>query len=186
MQISVTLSDFDAAVFSLVAGDPDEWVKNAVEARVLAKKRELGDAETARRRQAGEPPLATLDALVAAALKRLDGNGEAPVVSAPDNSTLSDWRCGLALWKRPDGTLRLDEVTAKVAELVASGHPLGRIARERLEYANNVTRAQLGQLAGLFGFTAAEIEESLWRAERVRQGDLSGTWPLPAGNSSNA
>lgn len=106
--------------------------------------------------------------------------------TAPDNPTLSDWRCGLALWKRPDGTLRLDEVTAKVADLVASGHPLGRIARERLEYANNVTRAQLVQLAGLFGFSSAEIEQSLWRAERVRQGDLSGIWPLPAGNSATA
>lgn len=103
---------------------------------------------------------------------------------APDAPSLSDWRCGLTLWRRPDGTPRIDEVAAKVAELIASGHPLGRIARERLEYANNVTRAQLGQLAGLFGFTETEIEHSLWRAERVRLGDLSGEWPLPAGKGS--
>lgn len=180
MQITTTLTNLDAAVFGLVARDPSEWVANAVNARVLAKKQELADAETARRRQSGEPPLATLDALVAAALRRIDESAEVPEMQAPDNPTLSDWRCALTLWKRPDGKVRIDEVSAKVADLVASGHPLGRIARERLEYANNVTRAQLVQLAPLFGFTAAEIEESLWRAERVRQGDLSGIWPLSA------
>lgn len=178
MQISVTLSDFDATVFGLVAGDPTEWIKNAVEARVLAKKQELADGETARRRQAGEPALATLDALVAAALKRLDEAGEAPEAPAPDSPTLSDWRVGLALWKGASGAARLDEVTAKVAALEKAGNPMGRIARERLEYANHVLRAQLVQLKGVFGFTEAEVEESLGRAERVRQGDLSGTWPL--------
>lgn len=94
----------------------------------------------------------------------------------PDGPTLSDWRVGLTLWGR------IDDVTAKVAALVASSNPatviLGKIARERLEYANNVFRAQLLLLKDAVGFTAADVDESLWRAQRVTLGDLSGTWPL--------
>ena len=103
----------------------------------------------------------------------------AQVPVAPDGPTLSDWRVGLTLWTRADGAHRIDEVTAKVAALVEKGDALGRIARERLEYANRVERVQLVQLADSLGFSKAEIEESLWRAERVRLGDLSGVWPLP-------
>ncbi|MCJ2039850.1 hypothetical protein MKK55_13015 [Methylobacterium sp. J-059] len=108
------------------------------------------------------------------------------LVPLPDNPTLSDWRVGLTLWKRDDGTLRIDEVTDKVAVLVKAGNPMGRIARERLEYANTVIRAQLIQLGPALGFSDAEIDESLWRADRVRQGDLSGVWPLPADKGAAA
>lgn len=107
-------------------------------------------------------------------------SGIAITPAFPDAPTLSDWRVGLTLWKKPDGTLRIDEVTQKVADLVAAGQPLGRIARERLEYANNVLRTELLQLADALGFVGGDVDESLWRADRVRQGDLSGTWPLAA------
>lgn len=94
----------------------------------------------------------------------------------PDNPTLGDWRVGLTLWGR------MDDVTAKVAALVASADPsqvmLGKIALERLEYSNNVLRAQLLQLKDAFGFSAADVDESLWRAHQVSTGDLSGKWPL--------
>ncbi|CAO4174972.1 hypothetical protein [Methylorubrum populi] len=127
-----------------------------------------------------------LDCVGAPGRRRWNGRGiegvepQAAKPVAPDHPSLSDWRVGLTLWRRPDGTLRIDELTAKVTALVENRHPLGRIARERLEYANHVERVQLLQLAEALGFTEAEIEESLWRAERVRLGDLSGTWPLPA------
>ena len=100
----------------------------------------------------------------------------APAAPVPDGPTLSDWRVGLTLWGR------IDDVTAKVAALVSASDPatvmLGKIARERLEYANNVFRAQLLQLKDVVGFTAADVDESLWRAHQVTLGDLSGTWPL--------
>ncbi|MCE4223387.1 hypothetical protein HCU64_06455 [Methylobacterium sp. C25] len=102
---------------------------------------------------------------------------EAPAQPVPDNPTLSDWRVGLTLWGR------IDDVTAKVNALVASSVPaqamLGKVAKERLEYANNVLCAQLLQLKDAFGFTAADVDESLWRAAQVAKGDLSGQWPLP-------
>ncbi|GEP11441.1 hypothetical protein [Methylobacterium gnaphalii] len=111
------------------------------------------------------------------ALRALD----VPIAAAPatvlDNPTLSDWRVALTLWGR------IDDVTAKVNALVASTTPaeamLGKVAKERLEYANNVLRAQLLQLKDVFGFSADEVDESLWRAAQVSKGDLSGQWPLP-------
>ncbi|MBA9067429.1 hypothetical protein FHR71_001159 [Methylobacterium sp. RAS18] len=90
----------------------------------------------------------------------------------PDNPTLSDWRVGVLLWGR------LDDVTKRVTDLIASGNPLGAVALQRLEFANNVLREQLMQLRGTFGFTEGDVDESLWRAERVRMGDLSGRWPV--------
>lgn len=92
----------------------------------------------------------------------------------PDGPTLSDWRVGLLLWGRRD------ELLGKVEAEKAKGTPIGAIADERVNYANNVLRAQLLQLQAVFGFTEAEIDESLWRADRVAKGDLSGIWPLPA------
>jgi hypothetical protein len=96
----------------------------------------------------------------------------------PDNPTLGDWRVGLTLWGR------MDDVTNRVAGLVASTdanqQKLGRIASERLNYSNNVLRGQLLQLKDAFGFTAADVDESLYRAYRVSLGDLSGVWPLPS------
>lgn len=108
-----------------------------------------------------------------------DGDPDlAPPSVVPDQPTLADWRVGLLLWQR------LDDVTSRVAGLMASTKPaeaiLGRIAQQQLEYSNNVTRARLVQIREAFGFSAAEVDESLWRADRVAQGDLSGVWPLPA------
>ncbi|TXN43597.1 hypothetical protein [Methylobacterium sp. WL7] len=101
-----------------------------------------------------------------------------PAPTVPDNPTLGDWRVGLMLWGR------IDDVTAKVAALVSSSDPakqrIGKVASERLNYSNNVLRAQLLQLKDAFGFTAADVDESLYRAQRVSLGDLSGVWPLPA------
>ncbi|AWI87077.1 hypothetical protein C0214_01135 [Methylobacterium sp. DM1] len=130
-------------------------------------------------------PEAAWQAFVAApGQRRWDGRGAVaytpplPAPTVPDAPTLSDWRVALTVWGR------IDDVTKRVAALVASEDAekamLGRIARERLEYANTVQRAQLLQLKDAFGFSADEINESLWRADRVRQGDLSGKWPVPA------
>lgn len=94
--------------------------------------------------------------------------------SVPDNPTLSDWRVGLLLWGRRD------ELLGKVETEKGKGTAIGAIADERVNYANNVSRAQLMQLKDVFGFNEAEIDESLWRADRVAKGDLSGVWPLPA------
>lgn len=102
----------------------------------------------------------------------------APAPTVPDNPTLGDWRVALTLWGR------MDDVTSKVAALVASTDPvqhmLGKIASERLNYSNNVLRAQLLQLKDAFGFTSDDVDESLYRARQVSLGDLSGVWPLPA------
>jgi hypothetical protein len=91
---------------------------------------------------------------------------------APDNPTLGDWRVGLFLWKTSNGNRR-DDLIAKVKELVASGHPLGGVADERVNYSNNVQRATLLKLAPAVGFTPEDVEESLWRAEQVRLDDLA-------------
>lgn len=98
-------------------------------------------------------------------------------VTAVDNPTLGDWRVGLTLWGR------MDDVTSRVNALVASTdaaqRTLGKVAYERLNYSNNVLRAQLLQLKDAFGFSAADVDESLYRARQVSLGDLSGVWPLP-------
>lgn len=107
--------------------------------------------------------------------------------TAPDNPTLGDWRVGLALWTRQDASgatvTRLTDVTNAVAAMMASTDPrlavMGQVAHQRLEYSNNVLKAEITQLAAAFQFTADDAEESFWRADRVRQGDLSGAWPLP-------
>lgn len=91
----------------------------------------------------------------------------------PDNPTLGDWRVALVLWGR------LGDVLARIKALVDTGNPLGVVAQERVEYSNNVLLAQLLQLKDVFGFTEADVIESLWRADRVSKGDLSGEWPLP-------
>jgi hypothetical protein len=109
-----------------------------------------------------------------------DTAANAAASTPPDNPTLGDWRVALTLWGR------IDDVTGKVSALVSSDKPdqqkLGKIASERLNYSNNVLRAQLLQLKDAFGFSAAEIDESLYRARQVSLGDLSGMWPLPAKN----
>lgn len=97
--------------------------------------------------------------------------------TAPDNPTLGDWRVGLVLWKTPGGN-RCDEVLAKIKALLDAGHPLGPVADERVNYFNNVLRAELLVLKDAVGFSIEDVEESLWRAARVQAGDLSGVWPL--------
>ncbi len=48
-----------------------------------------------------------------------------------------------------------------------SGSMEGAIAWQRWEYANNVYRADLMALKDSFGFTAADVDESLRRAAAV-------------------
>lgn len=101
----------------------------------------------------------------------------------PDNPTLGDWRVALLLWTRPDAngspSNRLTDVMNRVFQLDANGVAIAAVAKERLEYSNNVKRSELMQLKDAFGFTAEEVDESLYRAQQVSLGDLSGVWPLP-------
>ncbi|MFD6316908.1 hypothetical protein [Methylorubrum thiocyanatum] len=94
----------------------------------------------------------------------------------PDGGSLSDWRLAVDLWGR------LDEVTSRVAALLSSDDPeavrMGKVARQRLEYANYVYRADLMLLKDVCGFTAEEVDQSLWRATRIPLGDYSGRWPV--------
>lgn len=103
---------------------------------------------------------------------------------APDNPSLRLWRTGLKLWVMPDGSTRFASVEAAISALEGSTDPqakvLGLIAREAWEYANTVDRVTLTGMMSAFGFSADEVEESLWRADRAGQGDFSGVWPLPA------
>lgn len=153
--------------------------------------------ETARTRNAAIPAAAVeiteaqwQDLIGNQGARRWDGQAVVPYVppplpvAVPDSPTLGDWRVGLVLWSRTDAngvaTDRLTDVMNAVNELVAAGNPMGVVARERLEYSNNVLRAELMQLKDAFGFTEADVDESLWRADCVRQGDLTGVWPTPA------
>lgn len=82
-----------------------------------------------------------------------------PVV--PDGATNSDWRVGLIMWGR------FAEIEAKIIEARDSGTPEGLIVWQRWEYANNVYRAELMGFREAFGFSAAEVDESLYRAAAV-------------------
>lgn len=121
--------------------------------------------------------------LVAAGKARVEAF-QAPEPTVPDNPALGDWRVALLLWimTAGDGTKRsrLSDVMAAVDRAVDAGEAVGSVARERLEYSNNVRRADLLALKDAFGFTAAEVDESLHRAHRVSLGDLSGAWPVAA------
>lgn len=112
-----------------------------------------------------------------------------PPVEPPDNPTLGDWRVGLALWAYTSNTGTtsnwLTQVTSVVEALKAGGNPMGLVAEQRLEYSNNVSRATLLSIKDLFGFSTAQVDESLWRADRVSKGDLSGVWPLTSNTSSS-
>lgn len=81
----------------------------------------------------------------------------------PDGPTLSDWRVALIQMGR------FSDVKAAVETARDSGAVEGLIAWERFEYANNVYRAELLRLAPVFGFTEAEIDESLRGAALVSQ-----------------
>ncbi|MBB3905579.1 hypothetical protein GGR33_005119 [Methylobacterium brachythecii] len=97
----------------------------------------------------------------------------APPVVVPDNPTNSDWRVGLILWQR------FAEAEAKVVAAKDSGSVQGLIAWQRWEYANNVLRSELLQLKDVFGFAAADVDESLWRADRISKAifPASGRFP---------
>ena len=107
----------------------------------------------------------------------------AAAAAGPDCGSLAFWLTALDLWMRQDSSgatvTRTADVQAAVAKLVAAGNPLGKLAARQLEYANTVLRADLLKLAPAFDFTPADVDESLWRADRVRRGDLTGVWPPP-------
>lgn len=84
----------------------------------------------------------------------------ASVLPVPDGPTLSDWRVALIRMGR------FAEVEAAVIAARDSGTPEGLIAWQRFEYANNVYRGELLVLAPLFGFSPAEIDDSLRMAAR--------------------
>jgi hypothetical protein len=105
-------------------------------------------------------------------------------VEIPDNPTLGDWRVGLALWVRDDNNDHpitwLDYLTAVVKQLVDSGHPLGKVIVQRLEYSNNVKRLELLQLKEFFQFSEDQVNESLRRAYIVSLGDLNVYATIPS------
>jgi hypothetical protein len=107
-----------------------------------------------------------------------------PVVTIPDNPTLGDWRVGLALWVRDDNNDHpitwLDYLTSVVKQLVDSGHPLGQVIVQRLEYSNNVKRVELLQLKEFFQFSEDQVNESLRRAYIVSLGDLNRYATIPS------
>jgi len=88
---------------------------------------------------------------------------DAPPPAIPDGPTLSDWRVALILMER------FADVEAAVIAARNSGSVDGAVAWQRFEYANNVYRAELLRLAPVFGFTEAEIDESLILAAQVAQ-----------------
>jgi hypothetical protein len=94
----------------------------------------------------------------------------------PDCPSLAFWLTGLKLWGR------YDDVDASIKRLESSDKPgeaaLGILARMQFTASPGVTRTNLGTLAPAFGFTPADVDESLWRADRIFQGDLSGRWPV--------
>lgn len=105
---------------------------------------------------------------------------EAMPPAPPDRPTLRDWRVALRLWGR------LEEVMDSVSGFVKSGNPLGGVALESFEFSNHVLRKELLALKDALGFSEAEVDESLWRADRVRQGDLSGKWPVESETSEGS
>lgn len=110
---------------------------------------------------------------------------------APDCQSLPWWRTALKLWTRTDSTgavvSRFSDIDLAIKALEGAtnsdGSPntalqrQGILAREQFEYASSVVRDDLMKLAPAFGFSPSDVDESLWRADQVRQGDLSGVWP---------
>ena len=90
----------------------------------------------------------------------------------PDGPTLGDWRVALHLWGR------LPDVLSRIEDLIATGDPMGGVVKERVEYSNHVFRAELLLLKDAMGFTEADVDESLYRANQVSLGDLSGVWAV--------
>lgn len=106
-----------------------------------------------------------------------------PIV-IPDNPTLGDWRVGLALWGRLDEKGNpitwLNYLNTVVHGLVDSGHPVGQVVLQRLEYSNNVKRSELLQLMEYFQFNEDQVNESLRRAYIVSLGDLTPYRTIPS------
>jgi hypothetical protein len=114
------------------------------------------------------------------------------VACPPDCQSLPWWRTALKLWMRTDAAgnqlSRYDDVDLAIKALETATNQNGTaniavqrqgiLAREQFEYSNTVLRADLIKLAAAFNFTPADVDESLWRADRVRHGDLSGNYPL--------
>lgn len=129
-------------------------------------------------------------AKVMAVIQAHDPTKTLPAI-APDCQSLPWWRTALKLWTRTDSSgavvSRFSDIDLAIKALEtatgADGSPnialqrQGILAREQFDYASSVIRDDLMKLAPAFGFNAADVDESLWRADQVRQGDLTGNWP---------
>lgn len=131
-----------------------------------------------------DPAIPAADRAKVMAVIRAHNPDTLPVAIPPDCPSLAFWLTALDLWMRDDGqggkVARTTDVQDAVAKLVAANNPLGKLAARQLEYANTVVLADLLKLAPAFNFSAADCAESLWRADRVAKGDLTGVWPLQA------
>lgn len=85
----------------------------------------------------------------------------APVVRVPERVTNSDWRVALIQMGK------LNEVTAKVNASNVPNNLIGQIAYQRFEYANEVYLSELMSFKDVFGFTEAEVNESMFTAAAV-------------------
>ncbi len=107
-----------------------------------------------------------------------------PPATPPASVSLAEWRSALDLWMidgASGAASKLSQVYAKVTPIRDAGNPLGKVAMQQLEYSNNVELSALFKIKDAFGFDEAACIESMWRADRVRSGDFSGVWPIPAG-----
>lgn len=102
----------------------------------------------------------------------------------PDCGSLAFWLTALDFWQRTDHTgatgSASSQVEASISALIAAKNPLGFLAQRQFNNANTVVLTDLVKIAPAFGFTEADCEESLWRANQIALGDYRGLWPLPA------
>jgi hypothetical protein len=86
----------------------------------------------------------------------------------PDCPSLVPWLTALDLWQRTDASGAKGQASAQieaaVAKLVAAGNPIGTLASRQFQAAGSVMRDELMRIAPAFGFTPADVDESLWRA----------------------
>lgn len=114
-----------------------------------------------------DPVVAGMPSLTIEFATSAEPQAEGPT-PAPDRPTLSDWRVALIQMGR------FADVKAAVEAARDTGSVDGLIAWERFEYANNVYRAELLRLAPVFGFSEADIDQSLRIAATVSN-DLAST-----------
>lgn len=104
-----------------------------------------------------------------------------PPVVIPPFVSLQEFRSGLDLWMRDDGNggkiARLEDVYVAIKPLIDAGNPLGKVAMQQLEYANNVEYSQLLKIRQAFGFSETECAEAMWRALDIRNGIYTGETP---------